>query len=268
MKIEKVNDHQIRCTLTREDLANRELKISELAYGTDKAKDLFRDMMQQASYEFGFEAEDIPLMIEAVPLNPDCIVLIVTKVDDPEELDTRFSKFSPSIRDGISEEDEEEEDGDDDSEEDTIEESAPAMGLFQKMNEQNASASIPKKTTVNSSDPTVKFTTSHAVPNIPDNSGADSHMFLFTSMQNIISLAHIVGNSLFCPNVLYKNVNENNYLLVIEQGNLSRSEFARICNTVSEFGKTLASQSGNQAYLTEHYESVIKSQALQTLSYI
>ena len=67
MKIEKVNDHQIRCTLTKEDLADREIKLSELAYGTDKAKDLFRDMMQQASFEFGFEAEDIPLMIEAIP---------------------------------------------------------------------------------------------------------------------------------------------------------------------------------------------------------
>ena len=38
MKIEKVNENQIRCTLTREDLASRELKISELAYGTEKAK--------------------------------------------------------------------------------------------------------------------------------------------------------------------------------------------------------------------------------------
>ena len=46
MKIEKVNENQIRCTLTREDLASRELKISELAYGTEKAKSLFRDMMQ------------------------------------------------------------------------------------------------------------------------------------------------------------------------------------------------------------------------------
>ena len=44
--------------------------------------------MQQASYEVGFEAEDIPLMIEAIPLNADCIVLIITKVEDPEELDT------------------------------------------------------------------------------------------------------------------------------------------------------------------------------------
>ncbi len=94
-----MNDHQIRCTLTKADLADRELKISELAYGTEKAKSLFRDMMQQASAKFGFEADDIPLMIEAIPLNADCIVLVITKVEDPEELDTRFSKFAPAMED-------------------------------------------------------------------------------------------------------------------------------------------------------------------------
>ena len=67
MKIEKVNDHQIRCTLTKADLADRELKISELAYGTEKAKSLFRDMMQQASYELGFEAEDTPCLLYTSP---------------------------------------------------------------------------------------------------------------------------------------------------------------------------------------------------------
>ncbi len=95
MKIEKINDNQIRCTLTHADLAARHLKLSELAYGTEKAKSLFRDMMQQASFDFGFDAEDLPLMIEAIPSSADSIVLIITKVEDPEELDTRFSKFTP-----------------------------------------------------------------------------------------------------------------------------------------------------------------------------
>ena len=81
MKIEKVNENQIRCTLTREDLAERQIKLSELAYGTEKAKMLFRDMMQQAAYEFGFEADDIPLMIEAIPLSADTIILVITKVE-------------------------------------------------------------------------------------------------------------------------------------------------------------------------------------------
>ena len=50
MKIEKVNDNQIRCTLTREDLEDRHIKISELAYGSAKAKSLFKDMVEQANY--------------------------------------------------------------------------------------------------------------------------------------------------------------------------------------------------------------------------
>ncbi len=87
MKIEKVNDNQIRCTLTREDLAERQIKLSELAYGTEKAKMLFRDMMQQAAYEFGFEADDIPLMIEAIPLSADTIILVITKVEYPALID-------------------------------------------------------------------------------------------------------------------------------------------------------------------------------------
>ena len=80
MKIEKINDNQIRCTLTKADLEDRQIRLSELAYGTEKAKDLFRDMMQQANYEFGFEADNIPLMIEAIPVSADSIILIITKV--------------------------------------------------------------------------------------------------------------------------------------------------------------------------------------------
>ena len=60
MKIEKVNENQIRCTLTREDLASRELKISELAYGTEKAKSLFRDMMQQANLNLASKQRIFP----------------------------------------------------------------------------------------------------------------------------------------------------------------------------------------------------------------
>lgn len=99
MKIERLSENSIRCTLNRADLDSRELKISELAYGTEKAKSLFKDMIAQASFECGFEADDIPLMIEAIPVSPDCIILVITKVEDPEELDTRFSKFAPSDED-------------------------------------------------------------------------------------------------------------------------------------------------------------------------
>ena len=99
MKLEKLNDNQIRCTLNKSDLEKRELRLSELAYGSAKARALFRDMIQQASIELGFEAENSPLMIEAIPISNDCLVLVVTKVEDPDELDTRFSRFSSPFDD-------------------------------------------------------------------------------------------------------------------------------------------------------------------------
>ncbi len=67
MKIEKINDNQIRCTLHALIGPGVSSRLSELAYGTEKAKSLFHDMMQQAAFEFGFEADDIPLMIRSHP---------------------------------------------------------------------------------------------------------------------------------------------------------------------------------------------------------
>ena len=73
MKIEKISNSQIRCILTGEDLASRQLRLSELAYGSEKARALFRDMMEQAAIQCGFDAENYPLMIEAIPLGSDSI---------------------------------------------------------------------------------------------------------------------------------------------------------------------------------------------------
>lgn len=94
MKIERINDNQIKCTLTRSDLASRQIRMSELVYGNEKTKGLFQDMMEQASSEVGFEASDLPLMIEAIPVSMDCIVLMITKVEDADEMDTRFTSFT------------------------------------------------------------------------------------------------------------------------------------------------------------------------------
>ena len=101
MRIERISTNQIRCTLSSIDLQNRNLNVIELAYGSDNAKALFREMLHKASYEVGFDTDDTPLMIEAVPMSGENIVIYITKVDDPDELDTRFAKFAPAISDDI-----------------------------------------------------------------------------------------------------------------------------------------------------------------------
>lgn len=47
-------------------------------------------MMQQAQIQFGFEADNIPLMIEAIPVSTESIILIITKVEDPRTGYTLF----------------------------------------------------------------------------------------------------------------------------------------------------------------------------------
>ena len=65
-----------------------------MTYGSQAAKQLFNEMMQKARVELGFILDNTPLMIEAIPLQGGSVQLIISKVEDPEELDTRFSKFT------------------------------------------------------------------------------------------------------------------------------------------------------------------------------
>ncbi len=252
MKIEKVNDHQIRCTLTKADLADRELKISELAYGTEKAKNLFRDMMQQASMKFGFEAEDIPLMIEAIPLNADCIVLIITKVEDPEELDTRFSKFAPAV-------DDDEDDMDPDDFSDSSSTATDSIfDLFRQIQESRKA-----ELAANAAGKQAQDKDQKAAAEIP---AMSARIFSFPTMHHVIRLAHVANNFYDGKNSLYKNGKAGKYLLVISEEDMTAEAFNRICNVVSEYGRLEPSTAGSEAYYREHYDLIAEESALQTLA--
>jgi|BioPla2DNA2_1021312.scaffolds.fasta_scaffold02622_12 adapter protein MecA 1/2 len=93
VKIEKISDTQIKIILNQADLKNRDIKISELAYGSKKAQELFRDMMETALEEHDFDTHNVPLMIEAVPLSVDSIMIIVTKVEHPFEIGEKITPF-------------------------------------------------------------------------------------------------------------------------------------------------------------------------------
>lgn len=253
MKIEKINDHQIRCTLTKADLADRELKISELAYGTEKAKNLFRDMMQQAAVKFGFEAEDIPLMIEAIPLNADCIVLIITKVEDPEELDTRFSKFAPSIHDS-----------DDEPLDDVLDElnenTDDVLDLFRKIHDGRMNSSRPASGQETASSEENREPAPTAEP-----AGTVTRIFAFPSLRELIRLAHVSSSFYQGQNTLFRSA-DGSYLLILREEGMSPEDFNRICNVASEYGRLEKNVPSTEAYLSEHCDRIAEDNALQVLS--
>lgn len=253
MKIEKVNEQQIRCTLTREDLMNRELKISELAYGTEKAKSLFRDLMQQAAYECGFEAEDIPLMIEAIPLNAECLVLIVTKVEDPEELDTRFAKFAPSVHDEFDPEENEDNEALMEAFADSADE---VLNLLRKMNNAEGSEHSAPASSREGSRPSA------------EKEKAVSRLYSFRSLREVSRLARITGRFRQGNDTLYKDENTGAYLLLLNPEAEKADGYNRLCSLISEYAKSEKSVSATKAYLEEHCDPLIKDNALEVLSEI
>ena len=280
MKIERLNENQIRCTLNKSDLASRQLKINELAYGSDKAKELFRDMMQQASYELGFEAEDTPLMIEAIPVSSECIVLIVTKVDNPEELDTRFSRFSPSDSDddNFDFDDIETIEGNDYSDFSlptaneeldecaaTDEEGLPEdelMNIFNRVKEYFNKDSVNKASQPSPSQPSGKGTTDR-----PEHreSANISRVFSFSSLDDITNAACIIDTFYKDSNSVYKNPSDRRYYLCISKTKCNSKDFNKVCNILSEYGQKESGFDNHIGFFAEHCECIIAEHALHIL---
>lgn len=251
MKIEKVNDNQIRCTLTKADLADREIKLSEIAYGTEKAKTLFRDMMQQAALKFGFEADNIPLMIEAIPLNADCIVLIITKVEDPEELDTRFSRFAPDMEEG------QDESGSDSEADEAIMRTADDVrDLFKRIKKE--AAELMSKAEEKKNTP--------AVEEEKEENVFAAKIFSFDSMTDVIKPSAVLKDTYNDKNSLYKDTKTGRYMLVINKLEDSTENFNKACNILSEYGKLEHMLPSSEYFFKEHYECVIENNAIQSLS--
>lgn len=259
MKIEKISDNQIRCTLNKEDLLDRELRISELAYGSDKAKQLFRDMMQQAAYEFGFEADDIPLMIEATPISADCLVLVITKVEDPDELDTRFSNFTPYSQ---AEDEMEEEEENDDAYADEI------LSCFEHLGEL-----LGKRDKGDTTESNNKSKTRKQANNIEQNPEPQvqvpanlTKIFTFSSLTEVTNLAKIIHRFFYGDNMMFKNPVDKKYYLVIHISKHTPEEFNKVCNIISEFGKPVRTNYATISYYKEHFTTIIPSDAIARLA--
>lgn len=245
MKLERVGDNQIRCTLTRDDLQSRQLKLSELAYGSEKAKSLFRDMMQKASYELGFNAENTPLMIEAVPVSADSIILIITKVEDPEELDTRFANFAPSVHDS------ENADSVDSLIQSITNEAGNVLDLFKRFKQNQAEK---EDNPVNE------------IPAEGDQSFELTAAYSFGSLDEVTKVSKLLENFYSGQSSLYKNENDGSLILVINKSNHTPEEFTKVCNIISEYGNSEKFTGAASAYLEEHGDLIIKDNALITLS--
>ena len=252
MKIEKLNDNQIRCILDKEDLEQRELRLSELAYGSPKAKALFRDMMEKAAADCGFEVDNIPLMIEAIPVSLDCLILVVTKVEDPDVLDTRFSRFSSMA----NEEDMEDLEEDDEVLEivDSPEEAENGhVDVLETFNKAIAAAK---------QDYLKKQTKTEAPHPMAD------QVYAFVSLDEVIRLSAYLTPFYRGDSILYKDPVQGVYYLALLRKGTDQKLYDRACTICADHGECIDTSYASLSYFKEHFKLILESDALETLQEI
>lgn len=210
-------------------------------------------------------------MIEAIPVSPDCIVLVITKVEDPEELDTRFSKFAPSEDDC---------DYEDmlDGDEDSPHEYADPSALINKINEALNSEEnfIPFLDTLGKD---AKKQPESCSANTGGSSDAPAKeagqtveavklekLFSFKDFSQVSAAAAAVSHLFSGSSILYKNTDSLRYYLLVNSGDMKADEFTGVCNVLTEYGVREKLSYATAAYLEEHSEVIIRRDAVRILT--
>ncbi|QFT89432.1 Adapter protein MecA 2 [Bacillus sp. THAF10] len=90
MRLERLNYNKIKIFLTFDDLEERGLTKEDLWKDSHKVHQLFRDMIDEASEELGFEVNG-SINVEVYALQAQGMVVIVTSSDE-EDMDDEFSE--------------------------------------------------------------------------------------------------------------------------------------------------------------------------------
>ena len=179
-------------------------------------------------------------MIEAIPASADSIVLIITKVEDPEELDTRFSKFTSAgdadgkTREPLSK----------------LEGAEEFMDLLNKVKDAASSVEKSASRKTDSAEPTP----------IP------VKLFSFETIDLVICAARLIAPMYQGANTLYRDSANDMYLLALTPSEHTKQEFSKVCNMLSEFGAQEKASASVLAFLEEHCEITIAADAIQKLS--
>ena len=251
VKLERISDNQIRCTLDSSDFRMRQMTLKELTYRSPKAKELFRDLLKRASEELDFEAKDMPLMIEAIPTSEESVTLLVTRVEDPEELDARFARFAPSNLTDLNSDDFDE---DISLTDDFFERADEILELVRKFTEKLPSDNESEAISL-TDEP------------IPDQKTISElcRAYYFSSLDDICEAAKIIAPFYDGENSVYKDPNKGFYILVVYKSHHTPTEFNTICNQLSEYSDVFRGGNAAIGYCEEHFPVISKGKALQVL---
>ncbi|MGN0298746.1 MAG: adaptor protein MecA [Lachnospiraceae bacterium] len=225
MKLERISENQIHCILESTDLQARNIRPFELSYGSEKAKALFKEMLQKAGYELDFYAQNIPLMIETIPLENDRMILIITRIDEADELDTRFARFAPSQLETLDYDD--------------------TMDYFDEEDDLELFPSQPESLS------TCETTSSQT-----------AHIFAFSCLEEVSQAAKAICFRYRGTSTLYRDIRKDCYYLILHPANTVNTEY--LPPLMAEY-TCIHPRIPSEAYCQEHLQLIIPNDALEQL---
>jgi len=254
MEINKINENQIRITISNDELLEKNINISELDYSSDQSRKVFQELLEEVSLNYDFRLEGVPLIVEVTPNSKNFLDITVTKVTNPEEIAKRFSSFLPNLKNIES----------------AISES---VGEF---------LDIYAKELENGNDGVIEMTRVHKLPRTNDSTKPLSDnkelvnalrkslaknyimVYSFKDLDTIVNVSKRLSDGFNSKSSAYKY--DNNFYLVIENSREKKPTNILYELVLSEYGEKQKATYLTKTFLSEHGEKFIKANAVEILS--
>ncbi len=227
MKIEKLNENQIRCVLSRADLNDRNISMQEIKAGDEKIHRFIGEIIEQASQELGFDARGIPLIVETKSSDGEKVEFTLTKMGNREDI---FKSIIAAA----------------------IREFSQSIGTDP---EKYASLEDWFGSDLSSADQRAYFPYPQTVADI----------FSFEKLSVISDLANSVNIGSCDRSHLYKDQVTDLYYLVLEKDDPDDEAFRKLCITAGEYGVPVYLGPEAHYFFDEHMECLSRKTALEVL---
>jgi adapter protein MecA 1/2 len=242
VQIERISENQIKFILSENDLSQRNMRLTELSYGSEKTQELFREVMDRAMLECDFHThESTPLIIEAIPIPANSIMIIITRVTGKHDLEARlghpptfedFNNFLNAARNMSG-----------------IPGMQGALGLGTQGGTISKNPADIFGQTIGQRDAACKNTAGQAI-------------FEFESLDQTIAAVSRISGIYIGSSTLYK-YNKKYYLSMDDKHRpLTKSQE----NILKEYGRKFSALEISKTYLIEHGEIIINKNAIGILS--
>jgi adapter protein MecA 1/2 len=228
MKIERVDDKTVKCFLSNEEMEEYQIDYKDFIMRSDKAKDMVREIIEQAEEEVGYKPPQFAFDLQIMLLQDKGLVLTLSEKEpleakDPEPLIEYLKEMKKTI-DGL------------------MKKNSQSSGQISNAQIGNGEGDNGKSDT-------------EVHP--------DYAMFSFDRLGNAMEYATALPKNLRVSSELY--CMDDTYYLYIKKGSAAYERYSKACIQAMEFGSLYSADEERYMHIKEHGECIIAEKALKKL---